>query len=221
MDENETEMEIDDFEASQKYIANFEKTLLSETDNQICDVIIKALKYKKNDDSVIQEISLQINQPEKYKFIIDAQYFHNMYYELTSILSEFGYFLRVYELKKKHRHLFVKKTDRQNIIKQLSSCLIEKFNSFSIVRLEYERNVRRNFEPVDIIYRPTKDIEIEPLCYFSTDIALAYSAYYTRKNKNIRSSKVQSCHYCNHYFVYNPIRFERYVRQSLFTRHYL
>ena len=47
-----------------------------------------------------QKLVQQINQPHKYKFIVDQHYVFNMYYELTMILSEFGYFLRVYELKK-------------------------------------------------------------------------------------------------------------------------
>ena len=42
----------------------------------------------------------EINQPEKFKFIIDQQYFFNMCYEINMILANFGYFLRVYELKR-------------------------------------------------------------------------------------------------------------------------
>ena len=97
-------------------------------------------------------------------------------------------------------------------MKQLSSCLIEKFNGFSIIHPEYEKKVRRNFEPLDIIYKPTKNKEIEPLCYFTTDIALAYSAYYDHGSKKVRSTKVQSCHYCNHYFVNNNPKFERHLK---------
>lgn len=41
-----------------------------------------------------------INRPEKFKFIVDQQYFSNMCYEITMILSKFGFFLRIYELKK-------------------------------------------------------------------------------------------------------------------------
>ena len=47
LDEDEVEMEVDDFPSSQIQIAKFEKTLLLETDNQICNVILQALSYKK------------------------------------------------------------------------------------------------------------------------------------------------------------------------------
>ena len=122
-----------------------------------------------------------------------------MCYQITMILAKFGYFLRVYELKKKYRHLFMKKPDQQKIVKQLSSCLTEKYNGFTVIRIEYEKKVRKNFEPLDIIYKPTKDLETEPPCYFSTDISPAYSAYYLRASKIKRATKVQSCHCCNHF----------------------
>ena len=222
LDEDEVEMEVDDFPSFETQIAKFEKTLKPDTNNQICNVILKALSYKKKgEQNLEQKLIEQINQPEKFKFIIDQQYFFNMCYELTMILSQFGYFLRVYELKKKYRHLFMKKPDQQKIVKQLSSCLTEKFNGFTIIRSEYEKKIRRNFEPIDIIYKPTKDITIEPLCYFSTDITFAYSACYEKKDNRkksstqlqlTRSSKVQSCHYCNHFFVHNNVKFEKHLK---------
>ena len=109
-EDNVIEMEIDDFPAAKTYLQKFEKTLKPETDNQICNVIIKAISYHmKGEENVSQTLIEKINQPEKFKFIIDQQYFFNMCYELTMILLQFGYFLRVFELKKKFRHLFLKK----------------------------------------------------------------------------------------------------------------
>ena len=70
----------------------------------------------------------EMNQPKKFKFIIDQQYFFNMCYQINLILVKFGYFLRVYELKKKYRYLTMKKPDEQKVARQLSSCLIEKYN---------------------------------------------------------------------------------------------
>ena len=56
-----------------------------------------------------------------------------MCYKINMILAKFGYFLRVYELKNKYRHLTMKKSDQQKIVGQLSSCLIEKYNGFTVV----------------------------------------------------------------------------------------
>ena len=40
------------------------------------------------DKSLVEEL----NQPEKFKFIIDLQKFHNLCYEINSILSKHNYF---------------------------------------------------------------------------------------------------------------------------------
>ena len=109
LDEDDViEMEIDNFSNSKNYVKKFEKTLKPESNNQICNVIIKAIEYHMKEDkkNISQILIEKINQPQKYKFIIDQQYFFNMCYELTIILSQFGYFLRVFELKKKFRHYF-------------------------------------------------------------------------------------------------------------------
>ena len=81
-------------------------------------------------------------------------------------------------------------------------------------RIEYEKKERKNFELLDIIYKPTKDLQTEPLCYFTTGISLAYSAYYLRASKIKRATKVHSCHYCNHFFTHNQKKFERHLKQE-------
>ena len=220
-------MEIDDFQESEDCLEKFQKTLFpkheNEGQNQLCHVILLGLKYKMNGSKntcsskelekiVGKDLFKEINQPKKFKFIIDKQYFFNMCYQITMILAKSGFFLRVYELKKKYRHLFMKKPDRQKIVKQLSSCLIEKYNGFTVIRIAYEKKERKNFEPLDIIYKPTKDLETEPLYYFTTDISLAYSAYYLRASKMKRATKVQFCHYCNHFFAHNQNKFERHLK---------
>ena len=63
----------------------------------------------------------------------------NMCYEMNLILSKFGYFLGVFELKNKFRHLTIKDKTQQKIVRQLSSCLIEKYNGFTIVSIEYKK----------------------------------------------------------------------------------
>ena len=45
------------------------------------------------------------------------------------------------------------------------------------------------FKPIGIIYKPTKRIEIEPLCYFSDDVSKAYSSLHSReKKRNVKSA---------------------------------
>ena len=128
-------MEADDFQGSEDCLEKFQKTLFPKNENniegqnQLCHVILLSLKYKKNGSEntcssneleriVGKDLFKEINQLEKFKFIIDQQYFFNMCYQITMILAKFGFFLRVYELKKKYRHLFMKKVYQQKIVKQ-------------------------------------------------------------------------------------------------------
>ena len=64
---------------------------------------------------------------------------------------------------------------------------------------------RKLFKPIDIIYKPTKPVEIEPLCYFSEDISKAYSSLHSKGKKGLsRAHKVYQCFYCNKFFVSEP-----------------
>ena len=48
----------------------------------------------------------KLSKLEKFKFITDSQKFHNLCYEIDSILSKHNYFLRVVELKNKFMTVF-------------------------------------------------------------------------------------------------------------------
>ena len=142
----------------------------------------------------------QIDQPEKFKFFIELQTFMNMCYEINAILSKFGYFLRVF--KNQFRHLAMKDKTKPKIVKQLSSCLTEKYSGFTIISIEYQKKQRKLFKPIDIIYKPTKHIEIEPLCYFSEDISKSYSFLHSKGKKGLsRTHKVYQCFYCNKFLL--------------------
>ena len=99
--------------------------------------------------------------------LVDLQKFNNICYEINLILSKHNYFLRIFELKDKYRQLLMKEPKKQNIVRQLSSCLIEKYNGFQVISIEFDRKQKKNFQPIDIIYKSTKYPEIEPICYYS------------------------------------------------------
>ena len=58
------------------------------------------------------------------------------------MLAKHGYFLRVFELKNKFRHLALKNPKKQNIVRQLSSCINEKYNGFHLISIEYNKKIR-------------------------------------------------------------------------------
>ena len=77
---------------------------------------------------------------------------------------------------------------------------MEKYNGLQVISIEYAKKQRKNFKPLDIIYKPTKHIEIEQLCYFSDDICKAYSITYSKSNKIRRAHHSCQCYYCNKFF---------------------
>ena len=127
-DGSDDQMEIDEFNESKIDIEKFNKTLFPKesenNENQFCKVVLYAIKFAINGtkntcseedfEKVIEKrLVEQINQPGTFKFIIELQAFLNMCYEINMILSKFGYFLRVFELKNKFRHLSMKDKNQQ------------------------------------------------------------------------------------------------------------
>ena len=216
-DGSDNQMEIDEFKESKIDIEIFNKTLFPKesenNENQFCKVVLYAIKFAINGTKstcseedfkkvVERKFVEEINKPEKLKFIIELQAFLNMRYETNMILSKFGYFSRVFELKNKFRHLSVKDKNQQKIVRQLSRCLIEKYNGFTIISIEYQKKQRKNFKAIYIIYKPRKHVEIEPLCYFSEDIFKTYSSFHSKGDKKglTRAHRFHQCYYCNHFF---------------------
>ena len=61
------------------------------------------------------DCNLVENLLNKFEFIIDLQKCENMCYEINCILSKYGYFLQIFELKNKYRRLAVKDRNKQKI----------------------------------------------------------------------------------------------------------
>ena len=120
-DGSEDEIEIDDFKNFELEIKKFNESLFPRVDNenekvenQFCKVVLYALRFDKTElkdtcnneefEKIIdKDLFEKLSKPEKLKFIIDLQKFHNLCYEINSILSKHNYFLRVFELQNKFR----------------------------------------------------------------------------------------------------------------------
>ena len=96
--------------------------------------------------------------------------------------------MRVFELKNKYRRFSMTDKSKQKIVRQLSSCVIEKYSGFRLISIEHEQKQRKLFKPINIIYKPTKSIKTEPLCFFSDDISKAYSSPYSKGKKRNNES---------------------------------
>ena len=76
------------------------------------------------------------------------------------MLSDFNYFLRVFELKNEFRQMIIKEPKKKkNFVRQLLSSISEKYSGHQTISIEYVRKERKNFKPIDIIYKLTKNPE--------------------------------------------------------------
>ena len=121
-------------------------------------------------ESIDSNLFIQLNQ-EKLNVNLGYQKFNSQYHEINMTLAKYGYFLRVFELKSKVRHLALKNPKKQNIVRQLSSCVNEKYNGFHVISIEYSKNLRTKFKPINIIYKPIKSPEEEVLCFSTNNIS--------------------------------------------------
>ena len=119
-----------------------------------------------------------------------------------------SFFLRVYELKEKFRYLIKQDPQKENVIKDLSSCIIKKFNGFNIVWLELDRELRKEISPIDVLYKPVKKDTDNVECFLSTQINLAYRTNFS-EGKKVRHGPAFQC-----FFLLKLFREKKYVGET-------
>ena len=131
---------------------------------------------------------------EKLQLKYNHHRFEGQCFQINKTVTEYGYLLRIFELKKKFRTVMKKDSKKQEMKKNVSSCIIEKFRGFDIVSIEYGRRQQIKFLPIDIIYKPVKKWDDIINFYFSTDLATAYRAEWST-GKSLRNAQVYQCYY--------------------------
>ena len=188
--ENEIrDLEIDNFKGYKSKIENFVKTLINpqglNNDDSFFNSILFAIRYQLSgkvepcDDEQLKigigaEILNEIYPLKSMmKLNLDILHFENQCLKINQILNKNNLFLLIFELKEKFRCLIKQDSEKKSIIRDLSSCIIEKFNGLNIVRTEFERKLRQKMSPIDIIYKPVKKEDEIIECFFTSQINLA------------------------------------------------
>lgn len=96
-----------------------------------------------------------------------------------------NYFFRIFKLKDKFWHLIndYETSCKKDITRQVSKCITEKFNGFSIVCIEYDWRLRKTFLPIDIIYNPVKYQTEKIICFSSDQMQWAYRSAFSNSTK--------------------------------------
>ena len=74
------------------------------------------------------------------------------------LLETKGLFLRIHEKRDKFRYLMKKGvTGKSNVTRNLSPCVIQKFNGYEVLKHQLKRPEKQFYVPIDIIYEPVND----------------------------------------------------------------
>ena len=168
-DEEEELNEFSNFEAKVKL---FRESLISphglENPDSFFYSILYAIRHKftgkvdflEEEDSLKQDVGLALSHDLfEIKSLLrlygeDVLNFENQCFQINTILSRHNMFLRVFELKNKFRYIIKQNSEQKKYFSEVSACVVERFNGFTIVRLEFDNEIRKEFTPIDIIYKP-------------------------------------------------------------------
>ena len=108
--------------------------------------------------------------------------------------------MRIYELKDNFRFLIKQDPEKKTVVRDLSSCVIEKYNSFNITPVEFSQTIRQTFPPIDIIYNLVRKPDGIINCYFSERLNLAFHASFSEGTK-IKHCTAWHCYFCSNYYA--------------------
>ena len=121
-------------------------------------------------EEIIDEFKDSAKEVNDFKrTLLIPQGFQNIYSFYYAILYAIQNQLKnkKIECQDKLRYLIKLYFEKKTVLKELSSCIVEKFNGFNIFCVEFNKKVRQSFRPIDIIYKPVKKCDEITNCYFS------------------------------------------------------
>ena len=231
-DSDEEEPSWHDFSNFKAKVKLFKESLISphgiENPDSFFYAILYAIRHKFtekvdflcNEDDLKQDVGFALSNDLfgiKSSLRLDGQdviNFQNQCYQVNGILSEHNLFLRVFEVKDRFRYLIKQNSNQNKHFTELLACVIERFNGFQLVKLEFDNEIRKNFKPIDIIYMPVIMQNSIIDCYFTDRLHLAFKALYneTTDMKTIKSCCAFECYFCGRFFI-------RQQRRDLHLKH--
>lgn len=83
---------------------------------------------------------------------------------------------------------------KNEVTRNLSVCIDEKFNGYETIRNYLTRKERIDFQPIDIVYEPCFHETTPVICNFTPKIFTVYKSYvgrFERAKENIRKKIVR------------------------------
>ena len=221
---NDLPGDIDEFDNFENKIDKFVKELYfpgEQNENSFLFAVLYAIRYylteqlDKVEDDFFSSNSLTVYErlyavKDKLKLDLKLSSFEDQCFIINHILNKSNLFLRVYEQKKKFRYITNTRKDNKKVLRDISACVTEKFNGFLIVRIDFDKEIQKDFTPIDIVYTPVKNENETIKCFFTKKIHLAFRTSYTTGEK-IKHTSAFRCYYCTSFFVRKE-RFEKHLK---------
>ena len=118
-------------------------------------------------------------------------------YMINHLLLSKNLFLRILEKRIKFRYLIKKAPTKNEVKRELSSCVEGRFNRFQVVKNLFGKEEKRKFIPLDIVYKPIKSLDQKIECYFTDEIRLAYRALVHKGKLRFDTMTAEQCYACN------------------------
>ena len=159
-------------------LKDLSKTLKEGTDNPFFDATIFGLVTyltegeKENDWGKIQETIgndfyndlLEIKDDIKLDRSIFG--FFDRCFRANQVLAKHNFFLKFFERRDDFRFQIKKKVEGKNqVTRNLSSCVLEKFNGYEIIKHQLARKEKKGFSAIEVVYESIYDGKI-PLPFF-------------------------------------------------------
>ena len=159
-------------------LKDLSKTLKEGTDNPFFDATIFGLVTyltegeKENDWGKIQETIgndfyndlLEIKDDIKLDRSIFG--FFDRCFRANQVLAKHNFFLKFCERRDDFRFQIKKKVEGKNqVTRNLSSCVLEKFNGYEIIKHQLARKEKKGFSAIEVVYESIYDGKI-PLPFF-------------------------------------------------------
>ena len=98
--------------------------------------------------------------------------------------------------------------------RELLACVIQKFNSYELLRNHLNSKEKKGFVPIDVVYEPTLN-ENKPIkCFFAPKIHLGFQTTVEKFRKGgsvLNHTHAKQCHYCNNFFVKNDEKIKKHL----------
>ena len=116
----------------------------------------------------------------------------------------FDFFLRFYERRNKFRFQLRQNLKEKNKMKkQLTACVISKFNGYNLLRQSFRFEEKKDLIPINVVYEPTLNDQKPIECFFVPDIEkVCYTSFEVERHrkKSLSDGNAKQCWYCEKFF---------------------